>query len=223
MKKHLKRLAAPKSWPIQRKGIKFIAKPLPGPHKLNESITLNVILKDILKFAQTTKEVKRILNQGKVLVDDIKIKEHRLPIGIMDIISIPSMKKYYKVLYSLNGKFTLQEIKEIDAKEKISKIIGKKILKGKKTQINLYNGKNILVSKDTYKVGDSLVLNKNKIIKHLKLEKGAKVYITIGKYKGLEGTIEDIKKFNGNSPDIITVKIKNKKIKTKKDFAFVIK
>jgi len=222
MQRHLKRLKAPKSWPIQRKGIKFIARPLPGPHKLKESITLNTILKDILKLIKTTKESKKLLNKGLILIDNKIIKQHRLPVGVMDIVSIPSLNQYYKVLYNTKGKFILEKTTKEQAQEKTCKIINKKILKNKKTQINLYDSKNILVTKDTYKVGDSVIIKENKITKHLKFEKGAKIYIVSGKYKGQTGILEDIQKFNGRSPDIITLKLKEKEIKTKKDYAFVI-
>ena len=53
---HLKRIRVPKSWPLEkRKYRKYIARPLPGPHKLMNSITLDFLLKDILKIAKTTK------------------------------------------------------------------------------------------------------------------------------------------------------------------------
>ena len=222
MKRHLKRLSAPKSWPLQRKGITFIARPLPGAHKLNQCITINVVLKDLLKHSKTTKETKSILNKGLVLVDNKVVKKHRLPVGIMDIISIPSLKEYYKVLYNTRKKFILEPIKKEEAEQKTCKIIGKKILKKKKVQINLYDAKNIIVTKDAYKVGDSIVIKDNKIVKHLKFEKGAKVFLTAGKYIGLFGTLEEIKKFNGRSHDLITVIVDKKQFQSKKDYAFVI-
>lgn len=64
MSKHLKRLFAPKTWDIKRRGIKFIAKPIPGAHKISMSLPLNVILRDILKYANTNKEVKLMLEKG---------------------------------------------------------------------------------------------------------------------------------------------------------------
>ena len=42
---HLKRIAVPKSWPIKRKENKWIARPMPGPHSLNHSISLNITAK----------------------------------------------------------------------------------------------------------------------------------------------------------------------------------
>ena len=62
VKRHLSRLTAPKSWPIKRKSTKWITRPHPGPHTLKNCMSLNIVLKNILKYAKTTKEVKKILD-----------------------------------------------------------------------------------------------------------------------------------------------------------------
>jgi small subunit ribosomal protein S4e len=71
--KHLSRLAAPKTWPIERKRSKWVAKPVPGTHSIMFSMPLQVCLTDILKLAKNKNEVKRILQQGFVLVDGKEI------------------------------------------------------------------------------------------------------------------------------------------------------
>lgn len=220
MKRHLKRIGMPKSWPTKRKGIKFIAKPRPGPHNTKEGITINVILKDVLKIAKTKKEIKAILNTNAFLVDNVVRKDYRFPLGVMDAISIKD--KNYRLVLNKKGKFKVLPIKKEEAKEKIAKIIGKKQLKKKKIQINLYDGKNILVDKDEYKVGDSVLISDNKIKKHLKLEKGSLIYITGGKHIGEIGKVEEIKKHKGITKDTITISANKKKIETSKDYAYVI-
>jgi len=87
----------------------------------------------------------------------------------------------------------------------------------------LYDGRNIIVEKDEFKVSDTVFLSlegKNAIKKHLKFEKGALVYIVEGKYRGVSGVVEDIKPIFRNPT--ITVKSKNKTFETSKHFAFVI-
>lgn len=223
MTKHLKRLNAPKSWPIkQRKGIKFITKPSPGPHSLEKSIPLDILMKDVLNYAQTTREVKKILNESKILVNNIIRKDHSFPIGIMDTISIPSTNEYYRLLYNEKGKFSLKPIKKEDALIKLYKIKNKTILKGNKLQLNLDDGKNILVPKDGYKVGDTILLEGNKIKKHLKLEKNAMIFLTNGKYIGTVGTLEEIHKPSALTETKIVFKLNNKKFETLKKYAFVV-
>ena len=45
---------------------------------------------------------------------------------------------------------------KIDAKWKLHRIENKTIVKGKKVQLNLHDGRNIIVGKDEYKSGDVL-------------------------------------------------------------------
>ena len=219
---HLKRRRLPKSLPVKiRKERKYIARPLPGPHKLLSSITLSTLLKDLLNHATTTKEAKLILNQGRLLVDGIVRKEHRFPVSLMDIISIPDLNEYYIILYK-QGKLSAIPITKEDSNSKPCKIIGKTIIKKGKLQLNLYDGKNTIVDKDSYKVGDSVILSEKAIKKHLKLEKGALVYLTEGKHKGVTGTLDELQHFQGLTKDRVILKVNNKKIITRKDYAFVI-
>ena len=164
---HLKRINAPKTWPVERKTTKFITKPSPGPHRLEESMPLGVILRDILRLGKERREIKIILNENKVLVNSKVRKKFGFPVGILDTLSIPDLNKHYKLVYSQKGKLTLQEINKEESNYKICKIIGKTILKKKKTQLNFYNGENLIVDKDSYKVRDSVVIKYIKILKHL--------------------------------------------------------
>ncbi len=66
-------------------------------------------------------------------------------------------------------------------------------MKGKKIQINLNDGNNIL-SDAKYSINDSVVINlKNKKIeKHLSLKENARVMIFEGKHAGQRGVIKKI-------------------------------
>ncbi len=217
---HLKRLVAPKNWPIKRKEMKFIARPLLGPHKLNKCLTLNIILKDILHYAKTTKEVKEILNKGGILIDKIIRKDYRFPVGIMDVIDIPQLNESYRLLYNKKGDFILHSIKKEESGIKPCKIIRKNAIKGNKIQITLYDGKNKII-KNNYAVGDSVLFDlvKKDIKEHLELKKGNTIYLTGGKHVGEVGVIEDIVNSKGKK---IIFKVGDNKYETQKDFVFVI-
>ncbi len=193
VKRHLKRLAIPKSWDIKKKKKKFTTKPMPGAHSFELGMPLNLIIRDLLKYAKTNDEVKKILKNEEVLVDGKRRKDYKFITGFMDTISIPKLKKQYRIILNKKGKLFLLGISDQEAKIKVCKIIGKKLIKGK-TQLNLFDSRNILVDKDTYKVGDSLVIElpKQKIKEHLKLEKGVTVFIIGGKNIGTIALIEDI-------------------------------
>jgi len=193
VKKHLKRLAIPKSWDIRKKKNKFTTRPMPGAHSFELGIPLNLVIRDLLKYAKNNHEVKKILNNKEILVDGKIRKDYRFITGFMDSISIPKLKKNYRVILNKKGKLFLLATTEQEAKIKICKIIGKKLVKGK-TQLNLFDSRNVLVEKDNNKVGDSVVIElpTQKIKEHLKLEKGASIFVMGGKKIGTLCLVEDI-------------------------------
>jgi len=215
---HLKRLPAPKSWRIKRKGIKFVANPRPGKHPLKFSMPVVVMLRDILGYAKTAREVKHILSQGNLIIDGKVIKDPRYGVGLFDIVSFPKIKEYYRVILDEKGNLTLIKIPEEETTAKLYRINNKHLVKGGKIQINLYDGTNILVDKDAYKVGDSVIISfqDKKIKKHLPFEKGSLVYLIGGKHIGRTGTVSEI------IGKFIKVKKDNEEIITMKKFAFAI-
>ncbi|MBU2496884.1 MAG: 30S ribosomal protein S4e [Nanoarchaeota archaeon] len=187
---YLKRLAMPKTWPLARKGTTYIVTPLPG-RKLKNSIPVSLVIKYI-GFAKTNKEVKFILNAGRVKVNNRTVKELAFPIGLFDVISFIITKRYFRLLFK-NKKLFLHEINEQESKIKPAKAIKKTLLKGNKLQINLDDGTNLL-SKIDCKTGDTLVfdLETNKI-DVIKFEQGNLAYLVGGKHLGSLVKIKEIK------------------------------
>ena len=217
-KDHLARLAAPKTWQIDRKGTVFITKPVSGPHGLQSGMPINVILKEMLKYAATTREVKKILNTNEVKVDGTARKDFRFPVGIFDTLEFPSINEQFRIILNKSGKLDLVKIKKEEASVKPSKIVGKTMAKGK-LQLNLYDGKNILVSGGNYTVGDSVLLSlpDQKITKHLKLDKKSSIFLVGGKHTGEIGHVEDI-----IQNKIIYKDSSGNLVETLKKYAFVV-
>ncbi len=176
-----------KTWPIPRKGTKYLVVP---SHDRKNGIPLLVVMRDILGFVKTRKELKKILKEEKVLVNEKITKEEKLSLLLFDTLSLKELGKYYRVSLGENKKINLFEISEKETGHKISKVIGKKILKGKRVQINLHDGRNIL-SEDKIAVGDSVMVNfkDKKIEKVLHVRKGAKAMVIKGKHMGKMGEI----------------------------------
>src|SRR3989338_8027501 len=193
VKNHLKRLAAPRSWPIRRKEKKFITKANPGMHSLEQGMPLSIFVKDVLGYAKTGREVKKILQDKEVAVDCVRRKDYRFSVGLMDSLGFHEIKKYYRVALDKKGKLSLVEIKKEEASIKPCKITGKSRFKGK-IQLNLFDGRNILVDKDDYRVNDTIIVSlpKQEIKKHIKSEKNAAVILTGGAHIGNTGVVEDI-------------------------------
>jgi small subunit ribosomal protein S4e len=208
MSKHLKRLNAPRPLKIHRKEEKWTIKPAPGTHKLEESIPLGLIIRDYLKLADTLSETKRIINSGEVLVDGIIRKDYKFACGLMDVISIPKIKKDYRILYNRIGKLAIVPIESKEASWKLCRIENKTILKGKKIQLNFHDGKNKIITKDEYKTGDVLKFNfkDSKITDAYKFEKGTVSIIVGGSHIGEIANIEKINKISSSKSNLINMK-----------------
>ncbi|MFH1316096.1 MAG: 30S ribosomal protein S4e [Candidatus Woesearchaeota archaeon] len=217
-KNHLKRINMPRTWQVKRKGIQFVTRPNPGQSSFLLGTSLTVLLRDILGAAKTLKEVKYILNNGEVAVNTVIRKEPRFIVGFFDVISLPKIKKDYRIILNNKGKISLIEIDGKEADIKLIKITGKSFVKGK-LQLNLSDGRNILTDKKECKVGETIVFNmkKKEIIDILKLEKGACIFLIRGKHLGEEGKITNIHDIN------ITYKNENgEPVETRKKYAIVI-
>lgn len=217
-KAHLKRMAAPKTWNVERKTTKFITRAKPGAHTIQLGIPLTVFFKEILKKVKTTKELKFILHTQEILVDGKKRHDTSSMIGFMDVMSIPKTKENYRVLINTKNKLYAQEINEKESKIKPCKLIRKTVLGKDKIQLSFTDGRTILVKKNDYKTGDTLILEipSQKIIEHIKLDKGCTIMLYNGKHVGIVGKVDDIQ---GNT---INLTANKKKYETHKKYAFVI-
>jgi small subunit ribosomal protein S4e len=189
---HLKRQEVPKNWPISRKRTVYVVKPM---SKLSNSIPLLIILRDILKIAQNRREVKRSLHENQILVNSKKIKDEKIGLYLFDTLQIIPLKKSYRINLTKTGKFEAEEINEKENNFKIAKIIDKKVLSGKKTQINLSDGRNF-ISEIKCNVNDSVLINlkEKKMEKCFLLKENSKVLIFSGKHAGERGIIQKIDK-----------------------------
>jgi small subunit ribosomal protein S4e len=187
---HLKRQDTPKKWPIPRKGSKYVIKP---SSNTKEGVPILIFLRDMLKLANNRKEVKKAINKREILLNGKEIKNENLSVLLLDRVSVVPSKKNYELTLSENGKLQIKEVKSGEEDKKISKIENKKILRGKKTQLNLKDGRNFISEIDC-KVNDSVIINfKNKKIeKCLPLKEKSKAMVFAGKHSGKVGSISRI-------------------------------
>ena len=219
-KKHLKRKPAPKFWPIHRKEFVWTVKPKPGPHPTSRCIPLALIVRDILGLAKTRKEAKTIISQGKIKVNGKLQLEELFPTGLMDVISIPEMKKTYRILPSEKG-LILHSIGREEALFKLCRIENKNAIKGGHMQLNLHDGRNIQVQmqdprkpeEDVYQTLDVLKTSipSQEITAHLKLSEDIHAIIIGGKNVGKYGKIATVEKRPGQKrrDSLVTIEGKN--------------
>lgn len=205
MSRHQKRVTVPVSWPIARKTKKWVAKTSPGPHSAQDSMPLLTVIRDMLKIADNAREAKRILYEGKVLVDGRVQKDYKLPVGIFDVISIPLLNESYRMLKDARGMFYLSLL-EAGNVRKLARIENKTTLKGNKQQLNLSDGSNKLTDGE-FKTGDSLVLSipdKN-IEDRIEFKVGNLAMVVGGKHSGQIGKIKDIMVVKSSRPNRVII------------------
>ena len=163
---------------------------------------MTLVLRDMLGVAQTRKEGKLILTQGKVLVDGKIRKQDDSPVGLMDVISLPDMGKYYRIMPSHKG-LVLAPISKEEAEVKLVRVEDKTTLRYG-VQIGLHDGSNMLVKvadlKNTtsvpYETFDVLKITfpDKQVTETLKTKEGNLAIITGGKNIGKQGKIVEIEK-----------------------------
>ena len=229
----LKRNPAPRFWPIHRKEAVWIVRPSPGPHSLEKCLPLSLVLRDILKVAETRKEAKKAIAKGKVYVDGkVRLKDD-FPVGLMDIISMPDLNKFYRILPSHKGLF-LNPISKEEASFKLLRVEDKNLVKNGKLQIALHDG-TILVAKAEGPENQEVVyetfatlklgLPEKEVLDQLKTKKGNIAVITGGKNIGKQGKIVEIEKTEAKKRRNALVVVEDEKggrYQTILDFVFSI-
>jgi small subunit ribosomal protein S4e len=206
MSDHLKRLNAPDSWHIAKKTTKFITKTAPGPHNAN-AMPIAVWLRDHMGLARNLKEVKQILHQNDVIINGRPCSDAKMGIGIFDIISLPKINKFYRILRDKNGRHVSIEIDAEAAKTRLCKVKNKTVVSGGKVQLNMRDGANLLAD-NTYKAGDSIVLSlepetRFKIVDHFPFAVGNMAMVIGGRHSGKVARIVEIVKIPGSVPNKI--------------------
>lgn len=183
-KQHLKLLTAPKTWKIKRKVSKFVTRPRPCAHRMDMAMPLNLIFRDMLCYADTAMEARALLRRNEILIDGRRRTDPKDALGLMDTLSLPKMNEYYRMVLDRYGCLVIKRIDKQESTVKPCRIENKKIIRGGIVQLNLSSGRNIRVEKDSYKVGDTLLITLpgQEIKEHIPLETGCLIYLLGGSH-----------------------------------------
>jgi small subunit ribosomal protein S4e len=229
----LKRKPAPRVWSIERKQYTWIGKPSAGPHRMDQCITLTLVLRDLLGVAKTAEEAKTIISQGKVYVDGKVRRDESYPAGLMDVLTFPDSNHSYRVLPSPKG-LILHPIEKEEANFKLCRIENKTVVKNGYIQVDLHDGTNILVRvadpkrpiENAYDVFGTLKIGLERVIQgYIKLAKDVPVLIVGGKNVGKNGKIVEIEEGKGQKRRGLLVTVEDNKgdrFQTTMDFIFVL-
>jgi len=201
-RKHLKALVAPSYWPILRKEYKWVVKPSPGPHPINHCLPLLLIVRNVFKYAETSREARRLIAEGHFKVDGRVRKDYKYPVGLMDVIEIVDTGEYYRVVPEPVKVLGFVKISREEAGYKLCRIEDKTTVKHGHIQLNLHDGRNILVRvsdpknpvEDTYETLGSLQIslpNQN-ILNYIPLKEGVLAIISGGRNVGRVGKVVSI-------------------------------
>lgn len=220
MGRHQKRVAAPISWPITKKTHPWVVGANAGPHTKETGLPLLVVVRDMLKLANDSREAKRIINEGNILIDGIPRKDYKYITGLFDIISIPVTNEYYRLLLDANNRFKL--FKENPDARKLCRINNKTIVEKGALQLNLHDGSNKLVTGD-YKTFDTILLSltDRNIVKHLQYKTGNLALVIGGEHSGEIGKIKQIRKVRGSGTNMVVLS-NEKDFETIENYVFVI-
>ncbi len=223
-KNKLKRIAYSGPRHVLKKTDEFLVKPAPGSKKTEKGLSIAVVLRDMLKLGDNIREVKKILFEKNILLNGKKIKDYKLPLGLFDILDLVDAKKKYSLIPNKNRQLDIIEIDYNKPNLRLSKIVGKTTLAGKKIMLSLDNGFNIPAGKGKYKLNDviSYDFNAEKIKDHFEFSEGVRVIFTEGTHIGEVGNIKSITAGDETRKSEIVVKTKKKELRSLRDYVFIL-
>jgi small subunit ribosomal protein S4e len=185
---------------------------------------LGTLLRDHLKLAATGREARRVIGAGEVQVDGRVVKDAKFAVGFMDVITIPKTKQAWRVFIDDKARLRLVPIDATQAAWKLAQITGKSTVKGGQTQLNLHDGRNLLVKKDDYSTGDVLRLEvpSQKVLGHFPLKEGSSVLVTDGRHAGEVAPVKAIEVTRSHKPNLIHLAVGEEAFTTIKPYAFPI-
>jgi len=232
-KRHLKALAAPPFWPILRKEYKWVVKPSPGPHPIDRSIPLLLIVRNILGYAETAREARRLIAEGHFKVDGRVRRNYKYPVGLMDVIEIVDTGEYYRVIPVPTKVLGLIRIDRDEARFKLCRIENKTTVKGGHIQLNLHDGRNILIRvsdpkkpvEDVYKTLGTVQVSipEQRLLSYIPLREGVIAIISGGRNVGRVGRVISIQRGMRRFRSIVTLEDKyGNRFQTSLDYVFPI-
>ncbi len=224
MTKHQKRLSAPNSWPVSRKTETFTIKADAGPHG-DDGVPLTILLRDVLGYADSRKEVKYALEREAVHINGHPARDETRPVGMFDILAFPDRGEYYRVFPGEGGRLALTPIDADAADSKLGKIVGKRQVDGGHTQLNLHDGANLVVEDASdYAAGDSLVVDNEdrSVVAHFTYEEGALVTAVQGSHAGEIGRVETIDVTPGSGSNNVVFEAGDERLETVEEYVVVI-
>ena len=229
--RQLKREPSPAFWPLHRKEETWAPMTRPGPHAREKSLPLVILLRNILGFAKTAHEAKSIVDSNHVRVDGVVRRDHRFPVGLMDVVQIEGAKQIFRVLPKRGGGLQLTPITATEAKYKLCKVTGKSTVKKGNRQLSLHDGRTLLYGKEQKQKGEQdvtlgsslqLSIPDQKVIRVISFQPGAMALVTDGKNQGVYGRLAQITPGTYARRKMVKLEAENEAFETPADYVMPI-
>jgi small subunit ribosomal protein S4e len=185
-------------------------------------VPLLILVRDWLRLVDNAREARSIIKAGKVWVDGRPRKDPKYPAGLFDVVTVPTLKGCWRLTPARWG-LELTKIPKREAELKLCRIEGKSWTEGK-LQLNLHDGRNLLVKRDVYRTGDSLLLRipKCQIVHHIKLKGGNVGLVIGGKNRGRLVRIREVIGGRISEPPRVVCEVEKTHLEVPKDYVFVV-
>jgi len=179
-----------------------------------------------LKYAQGRTDAIKICRQkeGLIKIDGKIRRDHRFPLGQMDVVTIEKTNEFFRILLDVKGRFIPHRIDAKEASFKLCRVTKKYIGKNKIPFVTTHDGRTFRFPHPDISKNDVLKVNltTGEIQSVIKFVNGATVYLTGGNNIGRIGILQSVEKHPG-SFDIGHVKdATGKSFATRIENAFVI-
>merc|ERR1712137_477887 len=163
---------------------------------------MSVLLQQRLKYALTRQESRKIANtrEGNIRVDGKIRRNHRFPLGQMDVVSIEKTNEFFRILLDVKGRFNPHRIDAKEASFKLCKVVKKYIGKQKIPYVVTHDGRSFRFPHPDISKNDTLKVNltNHEISSVIKYVNGATVYLTGGNNIGRIGILQSVEKHPGS-------------------------
>ncbi len=223
--KRMKRAKAPSFWTIHRKSHQFTVTTAAGPYSKEESYPLTVLIRDVLKMVNTYHEARNVIRDGKILVDGVVRLTPDFPVGLMNVLEIPILKKVYRMVAVKGSALAPVEIPDSEKNLKLCKVMSKTTVRGGKIQYGFHDGRSILAESETdLSPGDVCLLEvpAQKILRVVALKKGILALAVKGKRAGKIGHIKELRPGTFTKPKMADFDIEGVVAELPADMVFAV-
>jgi len=155
-----------------------------------------------VKYAQGRTDAIKICRQkeGLIKIDGKIRRDHRFPLGQMDVVTIEKTNEFFRILLDVKGRFIPHRIDAKEASFKLCRVTKKYIGKNKIPFVTTHDGRTFRFPHPDISKNDVLKVNltTGEIQSVIKFVNGATVYLTGGNNIGRIGILQSVEKHPGS-------------------------